>query len=348
MEEGAGGAEGAGRAAYAYVLDGRNAASLTALHHLKHRGYRVAVLTAPTRIRGADIPGGSVIVRVGQNPEDVHETVRELSERYRIRVWPLPTGLSDSGYPALGSGDHTFNVRKPKIAILAEDPIFAYSFGWAWYTLDRQYEISSTVLRTRSVAGTDLARYNVIVIPSTSGSALQEVLGERGADRLKQWVRDGGTLVTIGAATEFAREQLDLIALRSWYDLEENEDAQRFDVPGAIFRGELNGDTWMSAGYDGGMIPVLVDSDRLYLAPEGAPSSRRRVVVRYAGADPVRLAGHAWPETDERIPGAVFVYEERVGSGRVIAFAEDPNYRGYFRGVNRLFLNAVLLGPSAP
>ena len=33
---------------------------------------------------------------------------------------------------------------------------------------------------------------------------------------------------------------------------------------------------------------------------------------------------------------------------RVIAFAEDPNYRGFHRGLNRLFLNAVVLGPSAP
>jgi hypothetical protein len=60
------------------------------------------------------------------------------------------------------------------------------------------------------------------------------------------------------------------------------------------------------------------------------------------------IAGHAWPESLNRIAGAVAVYEERVGSGRVVAFAEDPNYRGYHRGVNRLFLNAVVLGPSAP
>ena len=36
---------------------------------------------------------------------------------------------------------------------------------------------------------------------------------------------------------------------------------------------------------------------------------------------------------------------ERVGH---VAFAEDLNYRGYWRGADRLFLNTVLLGPSAP
>ncbi|NIN09842.1 MAG: hypothetical protein GTN62_00280 [Gemmatimonadales bacterium] len=119
-------------------------------------------------------------------------------------------------------------------------------------------------------------------------------------------------------------------------------------MPGAILLAELDSGYWMSAGYDAGELPVLVDSDRLYLAPDGPPSSRRRVVARYAGRERVRLSGHAWEETLERIPGAVFAYEERVGRGRVIAFAEDLNYRAYFRGANRLFLDAVVLGPSAP
>jgi len=150
-----------------------------------------------------------------------------------------------------------------------------------------------------------------------------------------------------GFARDFARKELDLIALRSWYETDEGKDAQRYDVPGAILSAEIDRGFWMSAGYDDGMLPMLVDSDRLYLPPEGAVSSRRRVVALYAAADPV-LSGHVWEESAARIPGTVAVYEERVGGGRVIAFAEDPNYRAYFRGANRLFLNAVVLGPSAP
>ncbi len=40
------------------------------------------------------------------------------------------------------------------------------------------------------------------------------------------------------------------------------------------------------------------------------------------------------------------MYEERVGQGRVIAFAEDVNFRGFWGGANRLFLNAAVLGPN--
>jgi hypothetical protein len=334
------------QAGYAYLLDGRAAASLSALYHLRAQGYRVAVITAATRMGGRDVASGTVIVRVGQNDESVHGAVREAAERFGVGVTPVETGLSDPGYPTLGSGDHTFNAALPKIALFAEGPVRGYSFGWAWYTLDRQYEIPLAVLRTPQFDAAWLAHYNVLVLPSVSGEAFKREIGEENAERLAQWVRDGGTLITIGAATEFARKELKLIALRSWYELEENEEARRFAVPGAILRAAL-GSSWMASGYSG-VLPVLVDSDRIYIDPEGPPSSRRRVVARYVPGAGTRISGHVWTESLERLPGAVFAYEERVGRGRVIAFAEDVNYRGYFRGANRLFLNAVILSPNAP
>ena len=334
------------RAGYAYLLDGRNAATAAALWHLRDRGHRVGVMTVGSRFAQTVIPSGAGIVRVGQNGPDVHDAVRQIAGRYGIGVTAVGTGLADSGFPTLGSGDYTFNLAPSRIALLAEDGIQGYSFGWAWYTLDRQYGIPVTVLRTSSLAGRDLAEYDVIVVPSAASAALRQALGERGVERLDAWVRDGGTLVAIDDAVDFARDRFDL-AVRSWYDTDDGEDAQRFDVPGAVFEARLDTLRWMAAGYGREALPVLVNSSRLLLAPAGPPSSRQRVIARYAAERPLR-SGHAWPETLERIPGAVYAYEERVGGGRVILFAEDPNFRGYHRGVNRLFLNAVVLGPSAP
>jgi hypothetical protein len=332
---------------YAYLIDGRQAASLSALYQLKARGYRAAVIRKPTQIEGTRFSSGTVIVRVGQNDESVHDAVRELAEHFRLEVRGTATGLAEPGFPVLGSGDHASSVKKPEIAMLAEDPIQGTSFGWAWFTLDRQYEIPITVLRVGSLANRPLDRFNVLVIPSANPAALAARLGPEGAERIKDWVRNGGTLVTIGAATDFARSQLELIALRSWYDTDDGKKAQRLDVPGAILKVTLDEHSWLSAGYDVKELASLVDSDRIYLMPEGPPSTRQRAAGRYARAG-LRLSGHVWPETLARLPDTVFAYEERVGAGRVIAFAEDPNFRAFWRGANRLFLNAVILGPSAP
>ncbi len=333
------------RPGYAYLIDGSQAASVAALYHLKAQGYRASFLQEATRIAGRDYSSGTAIVRIGQNDESVHGAIRAIAQKYGLRVDGTNTGFSEPGFPTLGSGDATFMVQTPEIAILGETPVFGYSFGWAWYTLDRQYEIPVTVLRVGSISGTQLDRFNVLVVPSTSGSALGEALGERGVERLKTWVREGGTLIAIGSAVDFAREQLELIGLRSWYDEEENEDAQNITVPGAILDVKLSEYNWLTAGYDVKELPALVTSDRIYQMPEGPPSSRQRAVGLYA-SDAMKLAGHAWSESLERLPGAVYAYEERVGGGRVIAFTEDLNFRAFCRGANRLFLNAVVVGPS--
>jgi hypothetical protein len=329
------------RPGYAYLIDGSAVASLSALYHLEALGYRTAAIREATRIAGRDIASGTVIVRVGQNDESVHEAVREVAERFRLTVRGTDTGLADPGFPVLGSAYSVTKAHEPKIAILAEGPISGYSFGSTWYTLDQQYEIPITVMRVGSVSNRNLDRFNVIIVPSVSGEALRRELGDSGVERLTQWIRDGGTLVTLASATDFARD-LELIDLRSWYDLEENEDAQRFNVPGAIFTANLNEHHWMSAGFEAMELPVLVNSSRIYLPPEGPPSSSRTVIATYGP----KIAGHAWPETLERLGGAVFAYEQNVGGGRVIAFAEDINFRAFWRGANRLLLNAVILGPS--
>jgi hypothetical protein len=340
------GPTGSARAGYAYLLDGRNGRSLSVLAHLKEADYRAAFSAVSTRIGGEEVPSGTVVVRIGQNPASIHDSVRELAERYGVAVRAVDSGAADPGFPALGSGD-VYPVSKPVVALVAEGPVSGYSFGFAWHTLDRQYEIPNTVLRAGNLVGADLRRFNVLVLPEVSSGALASLLGESGLDNLREWVRRGGTLVALGSAVDFVRGPLGLTGLRSWYDTADAEGAVPYDVPGAFFRGELERAYWLSSGVPDGALPWQVRSSRLYLPPEGPPSSARRVVGTLAEED-ARVSGHAWPETLDRIGGAVFAYEERIGQGRVVALAEDVNFRSYSRGAQRLFLNAVVLGPSAP
>jgi len=340
------------RAAYAYLLPGNEAATMAVLGHLRGRGFRVSVLLTPSRIDGEDVPAGTGIVRVGQNDESVHGAVAELAARFRLAVRAVATGLAEPGHPSLGSGD-TVPLRQGDIALLAEEPVDAYSFGWAWYVLDRRWELPMTVLRAGDLDDPALSRYRALVVPDLSSPRqLGRLLGEGGRERLRRWVQDGGTLVALGAATDFVRKELGLGTLSSFYPEPEegrepspDEIVRPFTVPGAVLRGEVDTNAWLTAGL-GPELPVLVSSDRLYLAPEGPPDAGRRVAVRYASQGPLLLSGHAWPESLERLPGAVYACTEAVGEGQIVLFAEDLDFRGWHRGPERLLLNAVLLGPS--
>ncbi|MDX1632062.1 MAG: M14 family metallopeptidase [Thermoanaerobaculia bacterium] len=382
------------RAGYAYLVDGRDARAVAFLHRLRREGHRVATLWKPTRLRGVDrdLASGTAVVRVGQNDESIHDSVRQAARDFGVELLAVDTGLAEPGFPSLGSGDASFPVRETDVAMLAENPIHGYSFGWSWYCLEEQYDVPVTVLRVDSLDSTPIHDFEALILPRIlDREDLSRRLGEEGMDRLREFVREGGTLVALGSGVDFVREELELTALRDWYDEQERRESEgssdrpkseekprkeekqgeteapessssresresrdssgseprRFDVPGAILRLELDEAAWLRAGYEDPP-PALVTSDRILLPPEGPPDSGKRVVARYATEERLHLSGHVWPESAERLPGAVFVYEERIGRGRVIAFAEDPGFRGYWRGADRLFLNATLLGPSAP
>ena len=332
-------------AGYAWLVDGRQAASVAVAAHMRLTGTRVSIAPVAFSAGGHDYASGTVIIRVDDDQAEAKQRLQALADDYGVEVRGVDTGMASGGLPTVGAAE-TFSIRAPNVALLGDHPVQALSFGFAWHALDQHYRIPTTVVRTRSIGSTPLEAYTTLVIPMlTAAPELTTLLGESGQDRIKRWVNDGGTLVAIGSGADWVLRTLKLGSLRDAY--EDQKDMARVAVPGAFARAVFDSEAWMASGY-GADMPMLVNSDRVWLAPEGPTSPRQRIVARYAPRDSVRVSGHMWEENLDRLPDSVAVYEERIGRGRVILFAEDPNFRGYFRGADRLFLNAVLLAPSAP
>ena len=98
------------------------------------------------------------------------------------------------------------------------------------------------------------------------------------------------------------------------------------------------------AGVEAGEIPVFANSDRILTVPKDL--SAGEAVIRFAPENRVRLSGYFWPEMSAKVAGSPYLWTERAGRGRVIAFAHDPVYRDLYRGLLPIFANAVLLGGS--
>ena len=52
-----------------------------------------------------------------------------------------------------------------------------------------------------------------------------------------------------------------------------------------------------------------------------------------------------WSRIYDKLAGAPFMLTRKIGQGRVIYFAADISFRGYWYALNTLFLNSLILGP---
>jgi hypothetical protein len=123
--------------------------------------------------------------------------------------------------------------------------------------------------------------------------------------------------------------------------LREDEWQRTFAPHGVILRASVDTDAWITSGADE-ELPVFF---------EGALSlcarSPVQTPVRLAPSKKLRLSGLLWPEARERLAESAYVTVEHVGSGQVILFASEPNFRGIFRAGARLLSNAIVYGPGA-
>lgn len=331
---------------YGYAFEAGSDVSLRMLAGLLADSVRVRYAPRPFSSGGADFPRGAFMVRVAGNGDDVHEVVRRHAGDSGARVVPIASALVDTGTD-LGSNS-VFPLRLPRVALVGGEGISGNSFGFAWYTLDQRLRYPSTQVDVGSLSESVLADFDVIIIPSASGGALDAELGEAGRDRLASWLRRGGTLVTIEGATNWiAGERTGLSRLRQAQipdTLPGGGAAPSSRVPGAIVRAVADTLSPLMAGVNQSELPVLVFSGGALVAP----SDRRpgEVVIRYAPEERLRLAGYLWPEAPARFADTPYLWTERVGQGRVIAFAGDPNFRDLWRGLLPLFGNAVLLAGS--
>ncbi|HEX5831565.1 MAG TPA: hypothetical protein VFY16_11325, partial [Gemmatimonadaceae bacterium] len=334
-------------AQHGYAFAPGSEASLRLLAALLDDSVRVWYTRRGFRLGDADFRQGAFVVRVAANDGTVHERVRRLARAAGAQVLAVPSAAVEEGAD-LGSNS-VIPIRRPRVALLGGAPVQGNSFGFAWYALDQRLRYPSTAIGASAIANGILRDFDVLVIPSASAGGLDGALGDGGRQRLAAWVRDGGVLVTLDGATEWlAAERPGLSRLRV------RRDTTRADgepgaplpaqVPGAIVRATTDTLSPLLAGVRDAELPVLVASDRIYTAPRDLRPGE--VVVRYAPQPRLRLSGYLWPEVPARLAESPYLWTERVGRGRVIAFAGDPNFRDLWRGLQPLFGNAVLLGGS--
>lgn len=354
-----------------FIAWGKNNAA-AALADLLRQGVRVYTTDKEITHQGAVYSRGSLLIKVKDNPADLHERMQQLARTHGVEMMSVNDSWVQAGVN-FGS-DHVQFVKPPRVAMAFNFPTSSLSSGWARYVLEQVYDYPVTVVHTWQLAAADLNEYNVIILPDAGGAfgGYARLLGESGAQKLRAWMQNGGTLVTLGEATRWlTEEKVDLLAtsreLRggkpekksdkkegggakpestaAGYDLQKNiqpEEELPERTPGALLRVQLESTHWLSAGYNG-FANVLVESSNIFTPLK---LDKGVNVAVYLPEDKVLLSGFAWESARKQLGSKAYLMHQSHGRGQVIAFAEDPNYRAFVDGLNLLFMNAVLLGPA--
>ncbi len=327
------------RARYAYAFGTGSDASLRMLARLLADSVRVRHATRPFRVGAADFPHGAFLVVVNRNAPDIHDRIRGAAAATGARVAAVDNALVDAGAD-LGSNS-VVSIPVSRVALVGGEGVSSASYGAAWYAFDRLLGFPVTRVEAGRLARA-LGDFNVVVLPSAAG--LDAVLGDAGTDALRRWVRAGGTLVTLDAATAWL-DRAGIGRLKLAEPPAPNGGAPLpVSVPGAIVRAEADTLSPLLAGIAEPELLVLLSGDRVYRMPDDARPGE--AVLRYAGAERLRVAGYLWPEVPARVAGTPCLWTESVGAGRVVAFTGDPNFRAMWRGLLPVFANAVFLGPT--
>jgi hypothetical protein len=133
---------------------------------------------------------GSLLVRAHENPTKTRADVERAAHDGGAQAFALTTARSPDESADLG-GQHFRALSLPHVAIAGGAPASSDGFGHVWHLIDRELGLPATLLDGAELAGTDLRRFDVLVLPP-GGFDLNAA-----ADDLKAWVRSGGTLIAI-------------------------------------------------------------------------------------------------------------------------------------------------------
>jgi len=123
--------------------------------------------------------------------------------------------------------------------------------------------------------------------------------------------------------------------------LKRTDEWQRLFSPGGVFlAGYVNTEHWLGFGLEE-RLPVMFMGSYAFMSRHPVST-----VVRLDDKGQLRLSGLLWPEARDRLANTAYATVESLGKGQVILFAVDPTFRTWLPGMQRLFFNAVLLGPG--
>ncbi len=247
-------------------------------------------------------------------------------------VWRDP----DSGDFGVAERDGWKELRRPRIA-LYRSWVPNIDEGWTRWLLE-QFGFAYTTVHNSDLQAGNLRRtFDVIVFPDQNAGTMESGyrpgampdeysggLGQKGADALREFANSGGTLVFLNRASQYAIERLNLPVKTVMGE-------KGFYSPGSLLNVRLDPRHPLTRG---------VPPDLAVWSEESpAWETELPVVARYPNSG---VLASGWLEGEKVIAGKAALVDAPLGSGHVVLFGMQPQYRGQSYLTFKLFFNSLV------
>jgi hypothetical protein len=332
---------------YAYLLGYDDFLSPASMYEMQQAGLSIKVATAPFEldISGTVMPykRGTIMIPVKGQPlssDRIYTLLKDIAAKNNTPFTALGSGNAASGID-LGSSKFV-PVSRPAIAMITGPGVNATDAGEVWHLLDQRMSIPSTHLEPAVFNRADISRYNTIIMVGGTYPDLNK-------EKLKTWVQAGGTLILTEEAVSWAAQNgisevkfkkastpVDSASRLSYADREQVDGAQQ--IAGAIFGADADLTHPLAFGYNQKIIS-LFKANKVFMEKSKNPYA----TPFYYGPKPLQ-SGWVSKENGDAIKNSAAVIVNTVGTGRVINIADNPNFRAFWLGGTKLFMNAIFFG----
>jgi hypothetical protein len=220
--------------------------------------------------------------------------------------------------------------------------------GWTRWVLEH-YGFASTPLHNADVrAGKLRDRFDAIILADQSprsiveGASGQNIrpeyrggIGDAGVEALREFIGQGGTLVTLGAASDLAIERFGVPVK----DLKAGLTRDQHFAPGTIVNVEV--DTTNPIGYGvAARTYGFYNNSPFFNLVEGFASQKVSVIARYPNSG---VVASGWLKGEDLMVGRAAVVSVEMNPGRIVLFGLRPQHRAQTHATFPMLFNALYL-----
>jgi len=315
---------------YAYAWGHATNDDMVALNRLMKKDYSVSWSCEKFEANGKIYPEGTMIV---EYQDGLMEDLESLAEELWIHfdgLWAKP-------------GVETYALKAPRVGLYKSWDA-SMDEGWTRWVLE-QYEVPYKSVFNKEVKQGSLNEvFDVIILPDLreniilkgipEGSIPPEYaggIGEVGVRNLIEFVKNGGTVITLNGTADFAIKHFHLGVKNSVSGLNRTE----FFIPGSILKVLNDISHPIAYGYERDAA-LFFRRSPVFVINEG------QSIVRY----PTHTLLSGWVTGEKHLAGKSAIVDIPYGEGKVILIGFPVLYRGQSHGTFRYLFNAIYYGPA--